>query len=41
VEALYEVPYLAHAPMEPMNATVNLQTDRLDVWVGTQSADRA
>jgi isoquinoline 1-oxidoreductase beta subunit len=26
--------------MEPMNATVHLQPDRLDVWVGTQSADR-
>ncbi len=38
--AVYEVPYLAHAPMEPMNATVHLQADRLDVWVGTQSADR-
>lgn len=41
VEAVYEVPYLAHAPMEPMNATVHLQPDRLDVWVGTQSADRS
>jgi isoquinoline 1-oxidoreductase beta subunit len=40
IEAIYEVPYLAHAPMEPMNATVHLQADRLDVWVGTQSADR-
>ena len=40
VEATYTVPYLAHAPMEPMNATVHLQPDRLDVWVGTQSADR-
>jgi isoquinoline 1-oxidoreductase beta subunit len=40
LEAVYEVPYLAHAPMEPMSATVNLQQDRLDVWVGTQSADR-
>lgn len=40
VEALYEVPYLAHATMEPMNATVHLQPDRLDVWIGTQSADR-
>ena len=38
--AVYEVPYLAHATMEPMNATVHLQADRLDVWVGTQSADR-
>jgi len=27
--------------MEPMNATVNLRSDRLDVWVGTQGADMA
>jgi isoquinoline 1-oxidoreductase subunit beta len=40
LSAIYEVPYLAHATMEPMNATVHLQPDRLDVWVGTQSADR-
>jgi isoquinoline 1-oxidoreductase beta subunit len=40
MEATYEVPYLAHATMEPMNATVDLRSDRLDVWVGTQSADR-
>jgi isoquinoline 1-oxidoreductase beta subunit len=37
VEALYEAPYQAHAPMEPLNATVWLQPDRLDVWVSTQS----
>lgn len=37
VEAVYEVPYLAHAPMEPMNATVHIQPDRVDVWIGTQS----
>ena len=40
-EAIYETPYLSHSPMEPMNATVNLQPDRLDVWVGTQDADAA
>lgn len=40
LEATYEVPYLAHATMEPMNATVDLRDDKLDVWVGTQSADR-
>jgi isoquinoline 1-oxidoreductase subunit beta len=40
-EAIYETPYLSHSPMEPMNATVNLQPDRLDVWVGTQAADGA
>ena len=40
-EAIYETPYLSHSPMEPMNATVNLQPDRLDVWVGTQDAGEA
>src|ERR1700690_116164 len=40
-EAIYETPYLSHSPMEPMNATVNLQPDRLDVWVGTQDAETA
>jgi isoquinoline 1-oxidoreductase subunit beta len=40
-EAIYETPYLSHSPMEPMNATVNLQADRLDVWVGTQDAAAA
>ncbi|MGH6673800.1 MAG: molybdopterin cofactor-binding domain-containing protein, partial [Xanthobacteraceae bacterium] len=40
-EAIYETPYLSHSPMEPMNATVNLQPDRLDVWIGTQAADGA
>jgi len=40
-EAIYETPYLSHSPMEPMNATVNLQPDRLDVWLGTQAVDRA
>jgi isoquinoline 1-oxidoreductase subunit beta len=40
-EAVYETPYLSHSPMEPMNATVHLQSDRLDVWVGTQDAEEA
>jgi isoquinoline 1-oxidoreductase subunit beta len=40
-EAIYETPYLSHSPMEPMNATVHLQPDRLDVWFGTQSAEEA
>jgi isoquinoline 1-oxidoreductase subunit beta len=40
-EAIYETPYLSHSPMEPMNATVHLQPDRLDVWFGTQAADSA
>jgi isoquinoline 1-oxidoreductase beta subunit len=40
-EAIYETPYLSHSPMEPMNATVHLQPDRLDAWFGTQSAEEA
>ncbi len=36
VEAEYRVPFLAHATMEPMNATALLENGRLDVWVGTQ-----
>jgi isoquinoline 1-oxidoreductase subunit beta len=41
LEAIYETPYLSHSPLEPLNATVNLQADRLDVWVGTQDAEAA
>ncbi|WP_407156586.1 molybdopterin cofactor-binding domain-containing protein [Bradyrhizobium sp. STM 3557] len=37
VDAIYEVPFLAHAAMEPMNCTVHLQKDRCDIWVGTQA----
>jgi isoquinoline 1-oxidoreductase subunit beta len=40
-EAIYETPYLSHSPLEPLNATVDLQPDRLDVWVGTQDAEAA
>ena len=38
VEAVYETPLLAHATMEPCNATILLTPDRLDVWMGSQSA---
>ncbi|MEV4778969.1 xanthine dehydrogenase family protein molybdopterin-binding subunit [Burkholderia sp. LMU1-1-1.1] len=41
VEAVYELPFLAHAPMEPMNCTVHVQADRCDVWTGTQVVTRA
>jgi isoquinoline 1-oxidoreductase beta subunit len=41
IEATYEVPIIAHAPMEPLNAIAHVQADRVDVWVGTQNADRA
>jgi isoquinoline 1-oxidoreductase beta subunit len=35
-EAEYRVPYLAHAPLEPMNATALWQDGRLTLWTGTQ-----
>jgi isoquinoline 1-oxidoreductase beta subunit len=36
VEAEYAVPYLAHAPMEPLNCTVRLGPDSCEIWTGTQ-----
>jgi len=36
VEGVYEVPFLAHAPMEPLNCTVAIGADGCDVWTGTQ-----
>jgi len=36
ISAEYEFPYLAHAPMEPLNATFELKGDRATVWAGTQ-----
>jgi isoquinoline 1-oxidoreductase beta subunit len=37
VDAIYQVPFLAHAAMEPMNCTVHLRKDRCDIWTGTQA----
>ncbi|MDH3533869.1 MAG: molybdopterin-dependent oxidoreductase [Gammaproteobacteria bacterium] len=37
LEAEYRVPFLAHATMEPLNATALLKDGRLDVWAGTQA----
>jgi isoquinoline 1-oxidoreductase beta subunit len=37
LQAEYEVPYLAHAVMEPMNATALFKGGRLQLWTGTQS----
>jgi len=36
VEAEYEVPFLAHAPMEPLNCTVEIGKDGCDIYTGTQ-----
>ncbi|MFJ1471648.1 xanthine dehydrogenase family protein molybdopterin-binding subunit [Massilia orientalis] len=36
ISAVYEFPYLAHAPMEPINCTVDLKDDACTLWVGSQ-----
>jgi isoquinoline 1-oxidoreductase beta subunit len=36
ISAVYEFPYLAHAPMEPLNCLVDLQPARCAVWTGSQ-----
>lgn len=40
LEAVYEVPYLAHACMEPMNCTADVREDGCDIWVPTQAQTR-
>ena len=37
VEAEYRVPFLAHACMEPLNATARVQDGRCDLWIGCQN----
>jgi isoquinoline 1-oxidoreductase subunit beta len=40
VEAAYQVPFLAHATMEPMNCTVHVRNDGCEIWVGSQAMAR-
>ena len=40
IDAIYQVPFLAHAAMEPMNCTVHVRKDGCDLWVGTQVPTR-
>jgi isoquinoline 1-oxidoreductase subunit beta len=37
VDAIYFLPFVAHATMEPMNCTAYVQKDRCDIWVPTQA----
>lgn len=37
LEAEYTFPYLAHAPMEPLNCTVKIDANRCEIWTGTQT----
>jgi isoquinoline 1-oxidoreductase beta subunit len=36
LDAVYQTPYLAHAPMEPLNCTVWMKPDSCEVWASTQ-----
>ncbi|HEY4086782.1 MAG TPA: xanthine dehydrogenase family protein molybdopterin-binding subunit [Bryobacteraceae bacterium] len=36
LEAVYEAPFLAHAPMEPLNCVAHVQPNRCEVWASTQ-----
>ncbi|RJR44687.1 MAG: xanthine dehydrogenase family protein molybdopterin-binding subunit [Deltaproteobacteria bacterium] len=36
IEAIYELPYLAHAPMEPLNCVADVRGGSCEIWVGTQ-----
>jgi isoquinoline 1-oxidoreductase subunit beta len=40
VETLYQVPFLAHATMEPMNCTAHLRKDECEIWIGSQAVAR-
>lgn len=37
LEAFYEVPYFAHATMEPMNCAADVRADRCEIWAPTQA----
>jgi CO/xanthine dehydrogenase Mo-binding subunit len=41
IDAVYEMPFLAHAAMEPMNCTVHVTKDSCEIWVGIQVVARA
>jgi isoquinoline 1-oxidoreductase subunit beta len=36
IEAIYDLPYLAHATMEPLNCLADVRSDRCEIWTGTQ-----
>jgi CO/xanthine dehydrogenase Mo-binding subunit len=40
-EATYEVPYLAHAPLEPINCTAHVRAGWIEIWAPTQFPQRA
>jgi len=40
IEAIYQIPFLAHATMEPMNCTVHFRNDECEIWIGNQAIAR-
>ena len=41
LSAVYQLPFLSHSPMEPLNCTLHIQADKAEIWVGTQVPVRA
>jgi len=41
IEVVYETPYLAHAPMEPLNCTAHVRADSCEIWASTQGQTAA
>ncbi len=41
LDAVYQLPFLAHTAMEPMNCTVHVREDACELWVGTQNMSSA
>jgi isoquinoline 1-oxidoreductase beta subunit len=40
VDSVYQMPFLAHGAMEPMNCTVHYRNDACEIWAGTQAPTR-
>jgi isoquinoline 1-oxidoreductase beta subunit len=41
LSAVYDLPFVSHSPMEPLNCTLHIEADRAEIWVGTQVPVRA
>jgi len=41
IEAVYDVPFIAHAPMEPVNAVADITKDKAELWVSSQNPQDA
>lgn len=41
IEAVYDVPFIVHAPMEPVNAVADITKDKAELWVSSQNPQDA